>query len=340
MNLASATYKIVYNGTNITNDVSNHLKAMTYTDKVGGEADELSILLEDTDLMWQNDWYPEKMAKLTAEIELNGKVLKCGDFTIDEPEFSFSRSGDEIAIRAVSAFFTNQVRTKRSSAHENKTLSEIARTVAGRHGFTVVGSVPAITIGRVTQKQQSDLNFLQALAVQYGIVFSIRGKQMVFTDVFALEGTGAIMTIDKSEVVSGSIRDKSADTYRKAIATAHNPDTKETVESDTEEDDDVDVSDILEIRRKAENKQQAERMAIAELHWKNSMQQEGSIVVPGNPLLISGVNFELTGVGKLSGIYNILESTHSLDRSGGYSTSLSIKRVQKIDSSKFKPKNK
>jgi uncharacterized protein len=341
MNLQPATYKILYNNQNITKDIGFHLKGFSYTDKVGNEADEIQLTLEDADGLWQNDWYPEKLAKLAAQlIQDDGRVLECGEFTIDEPEFSFSKSGDEVTIKGVAAFFTKQIRTKRSTAHESKTLSEIAHTVAARHSLQVIGTIPSITIGRVTQKQQSDLGFLQSLAVQYGLVFSIRSGKMVFTDVFELEKSGSVITLDKTDIISGGITDKSAETYKKANVESHNPTTKKKVEYATDEDDDTEAVDVLEIRQKAENTQQAERMAKAALHWANSKQQEGNITVPGNVLLVSGVNFELTGCGKLSGIYNITESTHSLDASGGYSTSLTIKRVQKINSSKFKPKQK
>jgi uncharacterized protein len=345
MNLQTATYKILYNNQNITKDVGYHLKQLGYTDKVGNEADEIQITLEDADGLWQNDWYPEKLAKLTVQlIQEDGRVLECGEFTIDEPEFSFSKSGDEVTIKGVSAFFTQQLRTKRSTAHENKTLAEVARTVASRHKLQVIGSIPSITIGRVTQKQQSDLGFLQRLAVQYGLVFSVRSGKMIFTDVFELEKSGSVLTLDKTDIISGTITDKSADTYKKANVVSHNPDTKKKIEyaddGSEEDDNDNESVDTLEVRTKAENESQAERMAKAALHWANSKQQEGSITVPGNVLLVSGVNFELTGCGKLSGIYNITESQHSLDATGGYSTSLTIKRVQKIDASKFKPKHK
>lgn len=335
MILQPHTYKILYNNRNITQDISDHLIALTYTDKVAGEADELEIALEDSDGLWQNDWYPEPLAILSAEIILNDIVLKCGNFCIDEPEFSFGSSGDQVTIRAVSAFFTEKLRTKRSTAHENKTLAEIASNVASRHNLKIQGNIPAISLGRVTQHKKNDLAFLQGLATTYGYAFSIKGGIMVFTDLTTLEGSPNIITIDKSEVIEGSITDKSSETYKKAGVKFHNPADKELVEYDSEEDSNVDSSDSLEIRHKVENKQQAERVAKSQLHLKNSYKQSGTITVPGNPLLVSGVNFEFVGGGKLSGLYHILKSNHSITRDEGYKTSMEVKRVGLVEKSKY-----
>lgn len=335
MDLQPHTYKILYNNKNITKDISDHLLSLTYTDKVAGEADELEIVLEDTDGLWQNDWYPEKLAVLGAEMGIDDLALKCGNFCIDEPEFSFGSSGDQITIRAVSAFFTQQLRTKRSSAHENKTLAEIASNIAARQKLKIQGNAPAIPIGRVTQHKKNDLAFLQGLATTYGYAFSIKGGIMVFTDLTALEGGPNVMNIDKSQIIEGSITDKSSEVFKKAGVKFHNPADKELVEYESPEDGSVEGTDSLEIREKVENKQQAERVATAQLHLKNSYQQSGSITVSGNPLLVAGVNFELVGCGKLSGLYHILKSSHSIIRDEGYKTTIEIKRIGQVEKSKF-----
>ena len=82
---------------------------------------------------------------------------------------------------------------------------------------------------------------------------------------------------------------------------------------------------------KAENKQQAEKKAQAALHRANSRQQEGSISLEGQPLLVAGNNFELTGLGQLSGKYHIEKSTHKISATGGYTTDLEIKRVGYVE---------
>ena len=97
--------------------------------------------------------------------------------------------------------------------------------------------------------------------------------------------------------------------------------------------------DVLEVKSRVENKQQAEAKAKAALHNSNSQECTGSMSMPGNTLIIAGNNFELTGMGTLSGINHIISSKHTIDSSGGYITTCEVKRVAKIDANKFKPKS-
>jgi phage protein D len=339
MNLTTATYRILYNNRNITTDVSDHLLSLTYTDKVAGEADEIELRLEDADNLWQNDWFPEKGATITAEISSGDSKLECGSFYLDEIELSSDASGDVVSLRGIAAYFSKAMRTKRHKAHENKSLGEIARTVAGKHGLSIVGSIPDITIGRVTQSGKGDLSFLQGLANEYGYVFSVRAGKMTWTDVTALEKAGSVLSIDKADVASLSVRDKTGETYKRANVSFHNPANKELVDYTSDADSNT-SEDTLAIRSKAENKQQAERKAKAALHNANSYTIEGNAEIQGNSLLVSGVNFELTGCGRLSGLYHITQSTHAISRDSSYVTSIEIKKVGAVPASKFISKAK
>lgn len=340
MNLSPAIYTILYDNVNITKDISDHLVSLTYADKVAGESDELELVLEDADLLWQNSWYPQKGAKLTATIEQDGLQLQCGIFTIDEIELNCDRSsGDTVTIRALAAPITKKMRTKRSSAHENKSLREIANTIAAVHGFTVVGQIENIILSRATQYNETDLHFLHRISGDFGYVFSVRGGQLVFTSVYQLEEKPHILTLDKTDLVTWSLKDKTTEIFKAAKVAYHNPAENTTIDAETDyEDPEFSKDDTLEVKTKAENKQQAIAKSKAALHNANAHEKTGSVTAAGNTLLIAGINFELTGMGSLSGIQHILSSSHSIDRSGGYVTSAEIKAIKKIDKSKWKPK--
>lgn len=342
MNLQPATYTVFYNNKNITKDISAHLVQLTYADKVAGESDELELQLEDADLLWQNDWYPEKGAKISATIEQDGYQLKCGEFTIDEIENTGDNSsGDVVAIKALAAPITKKMRTKRSSAHENKTLREIANTIAAKHGFTVKGTIENIVIGRATQYNETDLHFLHRIAGDFGYVFSVRSGMLIFTSVYELEGKSHILTLDKTDLTQWSLKDKTTDVFKKATVRYHNPVKNEVISADTDnEDAEFSKDDTIDLKTKAENSDQAIAKSKAALHKHNSHEKSGSFATPGNPMLVSGINFELTGMGNLSGIQHILTSTHTIDRSGGYVTNGEIKAVAKIPKSKWKPNPK
>ncbi len=329
-----ATVKLLYNNRNITQDIAGSLLSFNYMDKVQGESDELGLSLLDENGLWMNEWYPEKGATITAEINYKGQILPCGSFTIDEIEIA--GPPDVVTIRALAAFVTKKIRTKHSTAHENKTLGEIARTIAAKHGMRVAGVIPNVRIGRATQHRQTDLAFLNRLAAEYGAVFSIRDKVITFTSIYELEAKTGVITIPRTQLSSYSIKDKTAETYKSARLLYHNPTNDELVSHTEGSTADGVKDDTLELRCTAENKQQAEMKSKAALHNANTIQQEGNASMEGNVLLVSGSNFELTGMGAVSGICHITESAHNIDRSGGYKTDIIFKRVGTVPPAKRK----
>lgn len=334
------TYKLLYNNHNITNDVSQYATSVTYTDKTEKEADEISISLEDSRQLWQNEWYPEKGAKLSLEIIQANKILKCGTFQIDEIGLQGSKaSGDYITIKGLSAGITKKIRTKTSFAHENKTLREIANTVAVSNGLTLQGEVPTVKIDRATQWRETALGFLNRIGQEYGALFSVRDDLLIFTSITDVEKRVSIKSVDKSQLIDYSINDKSFLTYKDARIKYHHPAKKSVItHTATETNETVNTTkvDTLELRTKAENQGQAELKTKIALYRANSLQQGGTITLPGNVLYVAGNNIELTGLGFLSGKYHIVKSEHFVTKSGGYVCSLEIKRVALIAAEKRK----
>lgn len=344
MSLNPVTYRIWYNQKNITKDISDYVKSISFSDKIAGESDELEISLQDKDLLWQGDWYPKKGDKIELEIDDSGLILKSGYMTIDENEYSSDRgSGDSFSIRALAAPISKNIRTKKNTAHENKSLKQIAQAIASSNGLTLIGQIDEIRIGRVTQFRETDLGFLDRISRQYGYTFSIRDSKLIFTDRLKLEDKSHILSIDKTGMISFSFKDKTQDTAKKAKVKYHNTSSNEVIDEtveygDVSSDDSSPKEDELIVNIKAENKQQGERIAKSALSDRNSHEQTCSVTIPGNTLVITGVNLELTGIGRMSGIYHIIGSEHSIDRGSGYKTSFEAKKVKIIESAKHKPK--
>lgn len=349
MDAVNTVFKLLYNGKNISEDVSLNLLRITYIDNVTGVADSLEIVLEDTDEKWSNSWYPSKGAILQLEFgNINEPVLKPNDFEISTINLSGSKTdGDVVVIKAISGGINKQLHTKRSHAHENKTLSGIVHSVAQKYGLTVIGNIANITIGRVTQHREKDITFLNRLADEYGYAFSIKGSKLSFIPLKSLESLKRVGSIDKTECIEWEIDDKGFDTYSAATVKSHNPNQNRvvsstyTVEYETNKDGEEfsylkKANNSLEVRTKTENEQQANAKSEAALHKANSLQQTATIKIIGNTLYLAGCNMELTGFGANSGIWHILKSTHSYQKSKGYETDLELKRVvpAKISGSK------
>jgi phage protein D len=339
MIVPKAAYEIIYNGTNITGNILPYTISFSYTDKSKGEADEIELLLEDSDKLWQNEWYPTKGDKVSAKIFYMGNTLDCGTFVVDEITGSGSAEGDLIAIKGIAAGINKKIRTKLSSAHENKTLREIANTIAAKHGFTVHGKIADVRLGRETQYKETDLQFLNRLANEYGYTFSVRDSKLTFTNIFDIENKENALTILRNEMISWSIGDKTSKTYAAVKISYHNAKQRKVItHTQTEKEKSYQLSkvDTLEIRVRAENEQQAEVKSKVALYRANSLQQEGTIEMPGNILAVAGNNCEIQGIGVFSGKFYLESSTHQVTRDGGYVSSLAVKRVGLIEKKKQK----
>lgn len=341
MNLPIVDYIILYNTKDISTDISAQVLNIEYTDKIGGKSDTINISLEDTDERWQNSWFPVKGDSIQLIIIQSNQKLDCGTFEVDELSCSNSTAGDIFSIKGLATGIKKQLRTKKSYAHEDKSIREIANTVASGLGLKLQGNIPDIYLHRSHQFEETDLSFLNRIGTDYGCVFSIRGPNLIFTYYKDLEGRSPSLTLTKQDLISWSLHDTTHKTFKRCRVKHHDPSSKEVIEyiedydnSDTEEES----YDDLEIRTRVENKQQAESKSKYALFKNNTQGVGGDISMPGNLLFVSGNNFQLNGAGKLSGIFHILESTHLINRGGGYVTSGNIKRVKTIDPVNYKTK--
>lgn len=320
-------FQIIYNTTNITQDVTASLRSLVYTDNISGASDEIAITLEDVRGLWANSWYPGKGDTLTVSIE----GVPCGIFTIDEIELS--GPPDSVTVRGLAAGIKNTLRTKRSVGYENKTLRQICTKVAERNGFTVSGTVANIQIERATQFRETDLEFLARIAREYGFEFSVRGSQITFTDSVQLETAKPVAELKKTDVISYSFVDKTANTFKSAKVDYKNPNSGKVVAFGYDVTEFVNKAysaieklDVLSIKSKAENDIQAEAKAKSALRFANMEGKTARITTPLNMLLVAGNTVQLLGFNVLDGGWQIKSSTHTLD-SNGFTTSLELQKI-------------
>lgn len=337
--------KVLYNGKNISQEITKYILSLKYNDAAEGASDSIEIVVEDVEGLWKNGWYPEKGAELTVSFGKNNVYLDCGVFHIDK--IQASGPPDTVSINGIGAGLNGEIRTKVSTAHANKTLLQIAETVAKKNGLTVQGNVLPIVIERTTQHNETDLHFLNRISKEYGYLFSVRGKKLVFLSMESLEQLSSKFSLDKNEIISYDLSDDTLKTYSKVAVKYHNPKTA-TVSTHVETVKNKDgvpftyikSPDTLTIHTKAENEQQAKAKGRAAIYRANSLQQEGSISAIGNPYSCAGNNFELTGLGLFSGVYHIMKSAHSIDRGNGWTVDVEIKKVGFVTKEKQKTTKK
>ena len=85
-----ALVSVYYDGKDISGEIREYLNGFSYTDNKHGQADTLSIELEDTKGLWVGPWFPGPGDRIFAAIlcqdwDQTGdtQYLDCGVFEID-----------------------------------------------------------------------------------------------------------------------------------------------------------------------------------------------------------------------------------------------------------------
>ena len=214
------------------------------------------------------------------------------------------------------------MRQKNSQGYENKTLKQIAKEIADKHGYTLVGEISDIRVDRITQNKERDLSFLTKLAEQYGYIFKIAENNLVFYDVSKLKGAKSTQIFYKSDLTHINLREKTSQKYKAVQVSYFDPKKKKTVKA-TARNESVVKGDTLKINVRCTDRKQAIVKANAALGTADT-KIEGTLDFVGNPYLIAGLNIELKGVGHFSGKYHIKQARHRFDRASGYTTSCEV----------------
>ena len=325
-------YKIIYNGKDITKDITPYVEELSYEDTTEDKASCIDLTLNNESMRWANEWYPEKGDNITLFIgEMN-----CGTFTIDQNKLK--GPPDRIVIQALENMITEPIRTKKNSAHENKSLQQLAQAVAKANKLTLVGTLPNIIIERVTQRHMTDLKWLRKISYDFGVIFSVRDKKLIYTSLYEIDKAGPSFTVDKTGIKDYELTDKTSGIFKACTVSYHVPKKREVISQTVTAADVVTVrnndgidyrqittADTLVVHRKVENAAQAQAMAKAALYRANSQQQAGSIKMKGNKYVLAGNNFEQTGLGAAgSGIFNIQKAKHTVTPGNGWEVDVEV----------------
>ena len=322
------SWQVNYSGVNITADISGMVTSLMYTDRLTGGSGECEVVLEDRDRLWQTSWYPQQGDVMSVAIGYEGQpLLQCGEFQVDELECG--GPPDQITLRCIAAWITPTLRTRRSIGYENVRLPAIAASVAGRHGFELSEAPPMndVSFARVTQRHETDLEFLRRLARTHGYNFTVRGTQLVFYDMATLENSSPALEVARTSVSEFTFVKRSLQVYKEAQVSYQAPLAKQLLSYSTNAQEGVAGGDTLRLVMRCEDNEQTRLKAQAALHDWNRFQRVGRIATVGNPALVAGVIIQVTGFGENGGNYLIEDARHRLTRRGGYTTSIAARRV-------------
>ena len=317
-------YTLFYENKDITKDVSPYVLSVEYTDFEHGSSDELQLILEDSENIWQTSWLPVKGDSVRLHLGYkNEKLLNCGKFEIDEIEYE--SPPDIIIVKSLSTGIKDSFRELNSNSIENQTLKQLALECANKHNLILIGDIENIKIDRITQDKETDLKFLTRIAEQYGYIFKIAEGNLVFYKVETLKSAKETIILYKSDLSRINLSEKTSKQFKAVQVSYFDPKTKKTIKT-TVRNNSVKKGDTLKITSRCTNKKQAIIQANAALNRSNE-KISGSIELCGYPKLVAGLNIELKGLGHFSGKYHITQAKHIIDRMSGYKTILEIESV-------------
>jgi len=164
------------------------LVSLSISEKRGEAADQLDIVLDDTDGLMA---LPAEGAVLHIAIgwaqgsDVTPGLVDKGSFTIDE--VSHAGPPDLITIRGRSADFTSDLKTRREKSWHGTTLGSIVSEIAGRHKLTprCAPSLASIAITDKVQSRESDLAFLRRLGRERNAVATIKRGSLILSPIGA-----------------------------------------------------------------------------------------------------------------------------------------------------------
>ena len=246
--------------TDVEDSLMPDLLSFQFDDRENGEADEIAILLKDSDGKWAGTWKPDGGESVKAYLSkgttsdgcLNRAELYCGRFFVDQSRIMGPPRTFE--IRAVSIPLNKPIRKKiKTRAWENKSLKTISQAIAKEAAIDLVfESEDDPTYDRVDQSGESDLKFLSRLAEEAGLSMKITDDQLVIFDqaYFEKQQPTQTLILGESAILSWSFDNVQSETYRSCTVNYRDPKKKSKTSAGSytlkeKLDEDVEPSETL-----------------------------------------------------------------------------------------------
>jgi phage protein D len=305
--------------------ISSRILSVTVTDNRANEADELSIVLDDSDGALQ---LPKRGVRLNCLMGFKGEGLHDkGDFIVDETEWS--GTPDQITIKASSANFKSNIKEAKSKSYHRKTFGEIATGIAQNHKLTLVmtPALKAITLSHIDQTNESDLNLLQRLAKQNGAEMAVKkDRLLIFTAGSAKTASGKnLPTITLTRNSGDQFRYSEQD--RESDHTGVSASYQDTGKAKREKVVNGEKGKVKHLKGTFANKAEAERASAAKMaEIKRQMAKFSLRLAQGMPEISTESPVRLEGfkseVDKLKWI--VEKAVHQFERGSGFITELNL----------------
>ncbi|WP_068634890.1 phage late control D family protein [Thauera butanivorans] len=206
----SPDYLVTLDGRDITPLMQPRLIELTITDNPGFEADQLDIVLDDSDGALA---MPARGVVVNVAIGWRGDALiDKGTYNVDEVEHS--GAPDRLTIRARSADLRGRFHDKRNQSWHGTMLGAVISSIAARNNLVpvIAQALADRAIAHLDQTDESDANMLTRLARMHDSIATVKDRRLL------LMPNGAGTTAGGTPLQPVTITRSSGDQHRFAAA--------------------------------------------------------------------------------------------------------------------------
>lgn len=336
-----AVWKVTLNGEDLTETIAPRLISLSIAEKRGDEADQLDLVLHDTDGKLD---IPPKGAVLKVQMgwrqgtDLPVGLIDKGSFKVDEA--NWRGPPDQITIRARSVDMGDGWRVRRERSFVGETVQTVIGAIAADNGLkpSVEAALGAKVIPALGSAAKSDAALLRMLGKRFDAVATVKARTLLFAPI------GSGKTASGQELPSETIARRQTvdadysriDQNDRSGVTASYHDTKtgkqKTVKvvAGTQGKDDKPAGKPKRLRKVYASEEAAKQAIDAENSRLARAKAKCSIklaygrpdIFPEKPILLEGFKAEIDAAKWI-----VAECTHSMDGSGGLQSSLVLEGV-------------
>ena len=212
-------FKLLANDKDVTEQMKKELQSITFKDETNEQADELIIKVGGEFAG------PKYEDELKLYLGYGTDLVYCGLFVV---QTTTRENNNTLSISATGVNFSFVLKEKRDVTYEKISIKGICSQIANRNVLKLKSDFDDVYLLSIAQSSESDLHFLNRLAIDYNAIFNIKNGTLIFTHKIKENKKNEDLpsyTISADEIESITIKHSNKTLYKSCKSIWH--DTKE-----------------------------------------------------------------------------------------------------------------
>lgn len=313
-------FRVVANGSDISNVIEELFEYISVTDQTGIESDTCEIGIIDDPVT--PIAIPPRGAELEIFMGYDDTFVSMGKYVVDEielegpPEKMVIRGRAAAQTASKSGQVSMQTQKIRTWAKDT-TIEAAVRKIAKEHNldFMVSDSLKSVKLPQISQSDESDLSFLFRLAKRYDAICKPAGAKLLFVKRGEIQLD--VLSLTRYQLSKWSMVRSSRDSTGTVIAYWH-----EKAKAKKHEVKLGDGEPVRRLRHAYPDSASAKAAAQAALDKSKRDEDKLSITLPGDPYISAESPVTISEIRDgINGDWIVDSVTHKIDKSVGFNTS-------------------